>query len=243
VSRFGFVVGVGIMAVTFGLVGTAWADADPASDVLYVNNVFLPLSTRVSPLLARELAEATRAASDAGKPVRVALIAAPTDLGGVPALFGKPTDYARFLATELQFVYTGKLLIVMPQGAALASHGRLDANEFVIRAEVGSGGDGLARTAIALVRELSGQTAKSAPTPPAATAEDRSSPAARAPAAPAKGFPVWKSTVIAVGAVSVFLLIGLVLVRRRLRAQELEQVTGTAETLPERRDPCYRNPL
>ena len=96
--------------------GSARADADPASDVLYTDDVFLPFSTIVSPGLAGQLADATRAASDAGKPVRVALIAAPADLGGIPSLFGKPTDYARFLGLELQFVYTGRVLIVMPQG-------------------------------------------------------------------------------------------------------------------------------
>jgi hypothetical protein len=78
----------------------ARADADPASDVLYTGDVFLPLSTKVSPRLARQLADATRAASAAGKPVRVALIAAPADLGGIPSLFGKPTEYARFLGLD-----------------------------------------------------------------------------------------------------------------------------------------------
>ena len=88
--------------------------------------------------------------------MRVALIAAPTDLGGVPVLFGRPPQYARFLGAELQFVYAGRVLVVMPQGAALAEHGRLVANADVVRADVGPGTDGLARTAIALVEKLSG---------------------------------------------------------------------------------------
>jgi hypothetical protein len=191
--------------------GAARADADPASDVLYTDDVFLPLSTGVAPQLARRLADAARAASAAGKPVRVALIAAPADLGGVPTLFGKPTDYARFLAIELQFVYAGRLLIVMPQGAALAEHGRLVANASVVRAVVGSGGDGLARTAITLVQALTGTAP---PTP--STGNGNASPAAPATAS-ARGFPVWKSAAIAVGGVCALLLGGLVLVRRRRR--------------------------
>jgi hypothetical protein len=88
--------------------------------------------------------------------VRVALIAAPIDLGGVPQLFGKPTTYARFLAGELQFVYPDKVLIVMPQGAALGDHARLVANPDVLNAKVGPGPDGLALAAIGLVRKVAG---------------------------------------------------------------------------------------
>jgi hypothetical protein len=201
------VLAITLILACLAVCGSARADADPASDVLYTDDVFLPFSTTVSPELARQLADATRAASAAGKPVRVALIAAPTDLGGIPSLFGKPTDYARFLGLELQFVYTGRVLIVMPQGAALSERGRLVANAAVVRAAVGSGGDGLARTAITLVRELTG----TAPTPLhtktiVASAE--------------RGFPVWKSIVIAVAATFVLVLGGLVLVRRRARGRQ-----------------------
>ena len=111
----------------------AQADADPAGDYLYTTNVFLPLTTKVSPQLARELRAATAAAAKAGNPIRVALIATSTDLGGVPSLFGKPTDYSRFLDAELQFAYSGRLLVVMPQGAALTAHGRQEADEAVIQ--------------------------------------------------------------------------------------------------------------
>jgi hypothetical protein len=134
----------------------ARADADPASDTLYTGRVFLPLSAKISPRLARELAAVTLEAERAGRPVRVALIASKTDLGGVPQLFGKPTTYARFLASELQFVYPDKVLIVMPQGAALGDHARLVANADVLNTQVEPGPDGLALTAIALVRKLAG---------------------------------------------------------------------------------------
>jgi hypothetical protein len=134
----------------------AHSDADPASDTLYTGRVFLPLSAKVAPRLARELSAVTLEAERAGRPVRVALIASKTDLGGVPQLFGHPTTYARFLASELQFVYPDKVLIVMPQGAALGDHARLVANSAVLNAKVEPGPDGLALTAIALVRKLAG---------------------------------------------------------------------------------------
>jgi hypothetical protein len=146
----------GLALVSLVLPVAAHADADPASDVLYTGRVFLPLSTKISPRLARELDAVTLEAERAGRPVRVALIASKTDLGGVPQLFGKPTTYARFLASELQFVYPDKVLIVMPQGAALGDHARLVANPDVLKAQVDPGPDGLALTAIALVRKLAG---------------------------------------------------------------------------------------
>jgi hypothetical protein len=136
--------------------GVAHADADPASDTLYTGRVFLPLSARVAPRLVRQLDTVTREAERAGRPVRVALIASPSDLGGVPSLFGRPTTYARFLAGELQFVYAGKVLIVMPQGAALGERARLVANRDVLSARVGPGADGLASAAIELVPKLAG---------------------------------------------------------------------------------------
>jgi hypothetical protein len=129
----------------------AHADADPASDTLYTGRVFLPLSAKVAPRLARELDAVTLEAEKVGRPVRVALIASKTDLGGVPQLFGKPATYARFLASELQFVYPDKVLIVMPQGAALGDHARLVANSDVLNAEVEPRPDGLA-----LIRKLAG---------------------------------------------------------------------------------------
>ena len=134
----------------------ARADADPASDTLYTGRVFLPLSAKITPRIARELDAVTLEAEKAGRPVRVALIASKTDLGGVPQLFGKPTTYARFLASELQFVYPDRVLIVMPQGAALGDHGRLAANADVLHAKVEPGPNGLAITAIALVRKIAG---------------------------------------------------------------------------------------
>jgi hypothetical protein len=226
-----------LVVAALAVCGAARADADPASDVFYTEDVFLPLSTKVAPGLAQQLADVTRAASDAGDPVRVALIAAPADLGGVPALFGKPTDYARLLGAELQFVYPGRLLVVMPQGAALAERGRLIANAVVVRAVVEPGADGLARTAITLVRGLSGQAPRRVSTSPSAPAPSNSAPPAASLPVSAKGFPVWASAVIAIGAVGLLVLGGLIFVRRRVRGRQPEQ--GQREVVPDPRDP-YR---
>ena len=146
----------------------ARADADPASDVLYIQSLYLPYTAKPSPAVEAALNAAIQHAAAVGKPIRVALIATPNDLGGVPQLFGKPVEYARFLDSELQFVYSGSVLVVMPQGAGYAKGGRLVADKAVDAARPGPGNDGLAKTATELVQILSGAKSASATPPPAA---------------------------------------------------------------------------
>jgi hypothetical protein len=192
--------------------GPALGDADPASDVLYTRELFLPYSAKVSAEVEAQLLTAIRKAKAAGKPVRVALIASRDDLGGVPQLFGNPVYYARFLDAELQFVYTGRLLVVMPQGAALAKGGRLVADKSVIAAKPEPGGDGLARTATQLVTAIaSGKTIAAgggAPATAPRAAEQSSS----------SSFPVGLAVGIAI--VVVFAVVGVsgVLLTRRRRS-------------------------
>jgi hypothetical protein len=227
-----------VLLASFVLAASARADADPASDTLYMGRVFLPLSTPVSPRLAQRLAADAVAAEQAGTAIRVALIASPTDLGGVPSLFGRPTEYARFLDAELQFVYTGRVLVVMPQGAGLAKGGRLVADAAVVGAHVKPGGDGLARTAIELVEKLSGTRAAPGVTVPQPRAVRAPRHVLTVPATQKKGggVPVWASAAIAVGAVALLLVPGFLLVRRR-------RSTPFAEPPPDPDDPYrYRGP-
>jgi hypothetical protein len=154
VARFGCLIALAA-ALAAGLVPTARADADPASDTLYTGNVFLPYEP-VSRSVAAELRSAVGDARAGGTPIKVAVIATKRDLGGVPSLFGNPLYYARFLGAELQFLYSGKLLVVMPQGAALSQRGKLLASPAVLHARIERGTDGLVRTAAGLVRDLTG---------------------------------------------------------------------------------------
>jgi hypothetical protein len=152
VTRLGCLIAL-TAALAAGLATAAWADADPASDVLYTGDVFLPYEP-VSPAVAAELRSAVKNARAEGKPLKVAVIATKRDLGGVPTLFGNPLYYARFLGAELQFLYSGKLLVVMPQGAGLSERGKLLANPAILHARIEPGTDGLVRTATGLVRDL-----------------------------------------------------------------------------------------
>jgi hypothetical protein len=131
----------------------ALADGDPASDVLLGQDVFLPYAP-ISPTVQRELYSVTAAAAKAGYPLRVALIAAKSDLGVVPALFDKPGQYAKFLSYELNGVVNGPVLVVMPNGFGLAARGNALSVAAVSGIRVGAGTNGLGTAAISATERL-----------------------------------------------------------------------------------------
>jgi hypothetical protein len=94
----------------------ARADGDPASDYLLADKLFLPFDAKIPKAQEAELSGVVDAANKAGFPIRVAVIATPYDMGSVTSLYRKPRTYARFLGLELAFVYTQRLLVVMPNG-------------------------------------------------------------------------------------------------------------------------------
>ena len=106
-----------VAALALAVPSGALADADPASDVLLLQNTFVP----GSPLPSGELSEQLRGVADrahkAGFALKVAVIGSQADLGAIPGMFGKPQRYARFLGTELTAgKLTVPLLVVMPAG-------------------------------------------------------------------------------------------------------------------------------
>jgi hypothetical protein len=106
---------IAALLATLLFAAAAFADGDPASDTLLGQNVFYPYSpTAVS--AQRTLNAETAAAKKAGVPIKVALIQAPTDLGVIPSLFGKPQQYADFLDQEISFKGKQLLLVVMANG-------------------------------------------------------------------------------------------------------------------------------
>ena len=121
--------------------GGARADGDPASDMLVVQNVFLPYEAP-SHAAAAGLAKEVASAYAAGDRVKVALIATRVDLGAIPSLFGKPTQYATFLGRELAGFYVGPLLIVMPSGYGIYDGGRSTAAEQGVLARLAPPGSG-----------------------------------------------------------------------------------------------------
>ncbi len=95
--------------------GVARGDGDPASDVLYASDVFVTYS-KPSAASTAALISAVAKANASGYRLKVAVVASRQDLGTIPSLFGKPSQYARFLGSELRFFFHGHLLVTMPGG-------------------------------------------------------------------------------------------------------------------------------
>lgn len=104
-------------------VPAARANGDPASDVLITNQVYVGPEVPVPQSDQEQLTKTVAAANERGYPIRVALIAFTGDLGTAVSLWGHPQAYAKFLGSELAFVYRKRLLIAMPSGFGVY-HGR-----------------------------------------------------------------------------------------------------------------------
>jgi hypothetical protein len=96
----------------------ALADADPASDVLLLQDVYYPYQPAVADKLRRTLDGVVAASKKAGYPVKVAMIESSADLGAIPQFVGRPAAYAPFLGREIAFKTKDPLLVIMPAGIA-----------------------------------------------------------------------------------------------------------------------------
>jgi hypothetical protein len=143
----------------------ARADGDPASDFLLTYQVFYPYYTNTPKATLEQLKTTVADANKRGYTIRVAVITSPYDLGSVSALWHKPRAYAGFLAEELAFVYRGRLLIVSPNGYGYNEQTRRVNGTYVVQpapktlallrtVPIGTGTDGLLRTADRAVRLL-----------------------------------------------------------------------------------------
>jgi hypothetical protein len=109
-----------VLALACALAGAAapraLADGDPASDVLASQQLFLPSDGGFPESQAGQLAALLRSAHRGGYRIRVAVISSRADLGSVTELWRKPQLYEQFLGQELSQVYSGTLLVAMPDG-------------------------------------------------------------------------------------------------------------------------------
>jgi hypothetical protein len=153
------IIAAALVTATLGLGAAeiALGDADPASDVLPVQNVFVPYQPRISSSMQATLRGLTTAAAKAGFPIKIAIIATAQDLGGVPDFFNKPGPYARFLGSEISFTKPQPLLVVMPNGLG-TSKVPPKAAAAVSGMTVGSGADGMAQTAVKAVEKMAAAT-------------------------------------------------------------------------------------
>jgi hypothetical protein len=145
----------------------AFADGDPASDVLLEQSLFLPTDAAASAAQQAELLALLRSAAAAGYPIRVALIASPSDLGSVTALWQQPRNYARFLGFELSLAFHGPLLVVMPGGFGLYHPGPTLRAELAAlsRTPLPLAGQGFAPAVLTAIRNLAAATGRRLPRP------------------------------------------------------------------------------
>jgi cytochrome oxidase Cu insertion factor (SCO1/SenC/PrrC family) len=138
------------------LTPAARADGDPGSDVLVYQNLFVAADADIAVPQQVELGDLLSLAARAGLDIRVAVVARQDDLGAITALWQKPAAYASFLGVELSLAYTGRLLVVMPDGFGFYWHGHSAsaADEVLGGMHIGPGGAGLATAAEAGVRAL-----------------------------------------------------------------------------------------
>jgi cytochrome oxidase Cu insertion factor (SCO1/SenC/PrrC family)/thiol-disulfide isomerase/thioredoxin len=200
----------------------ARADGDPGSDVLVYQPLFLASDAGISAPEQVRLGDLLQAAAHSGFPVRVAIIAGPEDLGAITALWRKPRAYASFLGTEISLAYTGRLVVVMPDGFGFNWPGHPSAPGYATlsRIRIAAGGAGLAAATQAAVGSLAaadGIRLRSAPTT-VGQATPAAQPAATAGASTATASPgSGTDTIVAIVAVAVLATAGLaVLGRRRL---------------------------
>jgi hypothetical protein len=115
--RFGVALLLAVFAASLVAAG-ARANGDPASDVLPFSNVFLSIKDPRTLPAGRDLLAETQAAAKKKRPIKVAVISEPSDLGLIQSLWRKPQTYAHFLGMELfQFGrYKGTLIVSMPNG-------------------------------------------------------------------------------------------------------------------------------
>jgi hypothetical protein len=145
-----------LLALALLVPASARANGDPASDVLLTEQVFLPFEAPISKSAADDLRKTVSSANDKGYKVRVAVIAFTGDLGTAVSLWRHPQDYAKFLASEIAFVYSNRLLIAMPSGFGFYDRGKPVAKEQQVLAKIppGTAPTPLAESAATAVRAL-----------------------------------------------------------------------------------------
>jgi hypothetical protein len=150
----------------------ALADGDPASDVLLLQDIYLPYAPGVPAQLGKAITNLLKTTRKAGFPLKVAIIATPQDLGAVPQFFGKPQSYAPFLQREIAFNTRKPLLVVMAAGyGAAALPVGTDTALQGLQAPAPGSGDALGRSAVEAIlrRAKAGGHPVPAPKLPAAS--------------------------------------------------------------------------
>jgi hypothetical protein len=183
VRRLVFIIAI-LATVALIAAPAALADGDPASDVLVDYYLFNPVDSGISQSSQARLEAVLNASKQAGFPIRVALIAAQSDLGTATVLWNKnPKFYAQYLGIELEDQAPGQILVVMPKGFGV--YGRtsgpdaLRPAENSVRAIAPGPGEQLATAALSAVPLLARAAGHPIPAAKLAAAERTTSPSTK----------------------------------------------------------------
>jgi hypothetical protein len=130
-------------------------------------------------------------------------------MGSVTVLYAKPKQYARFLGTELGFVYKGRLLVVMANGYGVSRKGKALPREQAVADRLGApgkSGAALAEAGTKAVTRLAADAGVVVPVP---------SLAAGGRSAPGSTTTRDRATIAVAALVALLLAAGLLLYRRR----------------------------
>jgi hypothetical protein len=161
-----------LVLVVLAAPSAARADGDPASDVLLGQDVFYPYAPNtVSKPVRGALDTMVAEAKKKGFGVKVALIAAPPDLGAYPYLITDPQKYADLLTKEITFNTKPRVLAVLPAGIGGTNLGDNAGPALTgVTPDPKGGGDALAQTAMVALGKLTKAEGKPVAVPAAATA-------------------------------------------------------------------------
>jgi hypothetical protein len=118
-----------LLACSLAVAAPARADGDPAGDVLAQQPVFFGSALDLTSKEAAQLWRLVADAKAAGYEIRVAALSVQQDLGAIDYMWDDPINYAEFLAAELEYIYAGRTLVVMPSGYAVHWRGHSSARE------------------------------------------------------------------------------------------------------------------
>ena len=189
----------------------ARADADPASDILLTQSAFFPYQPNtVTQGLQTQMQTLLKETAAAGFPIKVAIVATATDLGGVADLFSQPQRYATFLSSEISFNTKSPLLVVMPNGMATANIASSRSLATVTLDH--STSDAMTASAVTAIEKLAAENGHPVKPPPA-------------PSGSSSGSGGGSSTAVVLGAVVVLLLLalGVALMVRSRGDEELDR--------------------
>ena len=166
-----------VAALALSAAPAAWADGDPASDVLPTQDAFYPYSPAAAKPLVTALDALLKQVRTAGFPIKLALIETAGDMGSYSTLFNNPQRYADLLGSELPTNPHGgvnskfALLVIMPGGFGGQRLGdRVNEALDPVKIDLAQGSDGLVRAALEAVARLATVNGHETPVPAEAKA-------------------------------------------------------------------------